>query len=121
MIDPSFVMRVLRAFNRDDGADQGDLWWHWIGGDIVFMVECGDLFYDGIACSFSLVEGSIHILEQSIRDLIPHDATEYATQLFSARIRESRPLRRRYTNMPEDIHYLFDACGPERIITRCVP
>lgn len=113
-----YVRRAFVVFNGFDGPDQAELWWRTDGEfePLTLFVRCSDLFFADCADAERLTDANIQILEEALRDAIAAGPAlgAYAGLLFCARMRRMRPQGAQYMRIPEPLHPLFDACGPER-------
>lgn len=90
-----------------------DLHWH---TDLRFFINCSDVFAWGFADGEEVVsQEDVDALEQAALDC--KDVNQYhAGSLFVARKRKMRPQGAMYEHINKELHALFDACGPERVI-----
>jgi hypothetical protein len=132
-----FLLEFFRI-TSGDGAELHDCF-HWrCDGEyapVTIFAICNDLFVWGSADSEDVTPDNIHILKQSVDDIMPY-YEKWATykrskaegddkepplimlsigvELFCARVAKMRPQGRCYQNYPPGIRELFDACGPDR-------
>lgn len=114
----SFIIDVLKTISNADlirSLLYGD---YEDKGQINFAILCNDLFWWATADAESLTPDNLPILKQCIEEvekLDEHGRAFEADILFCCRIRKMRPQKPYYKSIPEKLHPLFDACGPERI------
>lgn len=95
------------------------------GWDFLADVNCNDFFFWGTSDAEDLPEEKIPELEQAIKDCEDVvlevisgrelNADDFGPLLYCARQRRMRPQGAAYSQvLPEQVHYLFDACGPAR-------
>lgn len=113
---------------------------------ITFFVNCNDLFFWGCADSEEITADKIPDFDKCFEDVraaagvpndvkYPHDGTQeekngwsdihnkwwtissWAPLLWCCRQRNMRPQTPFYDAIPQELHALFNACGPERTDT----
>lgn len=113
-----FYLRIFRVFDGFCGPSSSNLWWRtneeW--EPLTLFVNCSDLFWWATCDDETLTPDNIDMLEQAVKDIqaiTPDDYTK-AHILFCCRLRQMRPQTPYYKYIPEALHPLFNACGPER-------
>lgn len=136
----AFIRAVL-AINEEWPVDNTEaweaIWWRTDNeyAPVTFFVNCNDLFYWACADCEQLTPENLPKLLDACVDCRKamgcesygsgidinwtkferfYDAASWAPLLLVARVRGMRPQRPYYKSIPEDLHALFDACGPER-------
>ena len=99
--------------------DEYDLWWRTDGeyAPVTILVNCNDLFFWGCADAEAITTENIGEFEQAYEDAAKacEHGEYYAQILFCCRVRKMRPQTPYYKLiLPESLHGLFNACGPER-------
>jgi len=138
MID--FISKVLSYIDGFAMYKHGDfeerIWWRTDAeyAPVTFFMGCNDLFYWASADAVTLTPENIDRLDVAIKDIkvamnMDHDRLpkehafkfdkwfgmgDYAAILFCARERKMRPQPPYYESIPEELHALFNQCGPER-------
>lgn len=108
------ALRALRvtAFEYCD-----DLFWREDDGILSVMVNCSDVFFWGCADAEELTVDNIDLFEATFTECQErfgkYDAT-YASELFVARHRGTRPQGAYYKYLDPEWAKLFNAAGPER-------
>lgn len=109
---------VMRIFRVTDKYDDYDLWWRTDGeyAPVTMIVNCNDLFFWASADAETITADNIDEFEQAYEDAAKADEHGecYAQILFCCRVRKMRPQKPYYKHIPEPLHGLFNACGPER-------
>ena len=112
----ALVMRILNVTAKHDDYD--GLWWRTDGeyAPVTMLVNCNDLFYWACSDAETITDENIDAFEQAYKDAA--EAYKYgycyAQLLFCCRVRGMRPQKPYYEHLPEELHDLFNACGPER-------
>ena len=84
--------------------------------DLVFSITCSDIFYHAADAEDITLQEDVDMIEQAAKELLEIDplANVWATALFIARKRKTRPLSNWHHIINKKVVELFDACGPER-------
>lgn len=92
-------------------------------GEIKAFFICNDIFYwataDGVDIEIKDIPGIKKIFKEFDGEIDEFDKTGerfMAILLWCARKRKMRPQGAYYKHIPNNLHPLFDACGPERTI-----
>lgn len=107
-----YKINLLKLAAKHDFAHE--LFW---SEDLGFSILCSETFAYACADAEDITsQEDIDMLEQAIKDLLEVDPEGdlWATVLFVARKRKTRPLPKAYSCTPTKICSLFDACGPKR-------
>lgn len=116
------IVRVLTVYDPEEDGNLNDIFWNTNegGSPIRFFVNCNDLFYWAMADCEEITADNIETLEQSTRAVMmvnpDYRAKSYGSLLFCCRVRKMRPQGAYYEYIPENLHSLFNACGPERTV-----
>lgn len=109
---------VMRIFQVTAKYDDYDLWWRTDGeyAPVTMIVNCNDLFFWACADAEAITPENIVEFEQAYEDAAKayKHGECYAQLLFCCRVRKMRPQTPYYKHIPEQLHGLFNACGPER-------
>lgn len=109
------VYRVMDKF-AEYGIEL--IWWIDEGSkEVSASILCSDLFYMSGGDEVIVENEDIGLLRVCYRQLIEVAPQHiyYLRDLFCAMKEKKRPQGYKYHHrIPEDIHFLFDACGPER-------
>lgn len=86
-----------------------DVFWN---EDLVFSITCSDVFYRAADAEDITSQEDVDMIEQAAKELleIKPSADVWATLLFIARKRKTRPLGSWYLGLDDKIANLFDAC-----------
>jgi len=109
---------LMRIFNVTAKYQDYDLWWRTDGeyAPVTILVNCNDLFFWGYSDAEPITIENINELEKAYEDAekVLCTGSLYAQILFCCRVRKMRPQSSYYQAIPESLHDLFNACGPER-------
>jgi hypothetical protein len=114
-LTPDQIVEVLRA----TGFEYCDelFWREDYKGRLFIMVNCNDLFFWGTADCEMITPDNYQSLIDIIAEITSIKGTwnaQNAFPLWCCRNRKSRPQKPYYKYIDEDLHELFNACGPER-------
>lgn len=109
--DPPFAATVLALFARADIRDE--LWWTTTPHDIELWANVSDVFAWGGGDFEPITPDHLPALQQAYADCVEAGAPECTAELYTARIRGTRPQGAAYPRKARAAA-LFDACGPER-------
>ncbi len=114
MAQEEFMIDVLKTIYEADLHDY--LYYVVKDNKVIFNINCNDLFYWATGDAQDLTIENLSILKQSIDELkkISIYSLYEAPDLFCCKVRKMRPQKPYYKYIKEDVHHLFDACGPER-------
>lgn len=93
----SFILRVLAATASIDACDL--IYWYFHNGNVIFAVNCNDIFQCGTSDAVYITTENIKLLEDTIQEVstILNDQknwTFYSMYLFCARVKKMKPTER---------------------------
>jgi hypothetical protein len=105
------LLRLLKIISDHDCC--ANVSWHFDNSNIIFDVNCNDVFAWAVAeCVEIITDDDINLFETSLNDAGELDGCT----LYCARKLQCRPQGACYNYIERKNWQLFNACGPEREI-----
>ncbi len=114
---PGYLERMLRLAHQCEVREQLD-WTLNLGGDeIIFVVECADLFLENEYETVPVLPEDVDAFERALTDVgaVTDGDYTFGPPLYACRLRRRRPHNMGY---PTDsrVHFLFNSAGPDRTV-----
>lgn len=114
---PEYLERMLRLAHQCDVREQLD-WTLNLGGDeVIFVVECADLFLENEYETLPVTPADVDAFERALRDVgaVTDGDFTFGPPLYACRVRGRRPCNMGFPADPR-VHALFNAAGPDRAL-----